>query len=391
MRAFFAAISLAALVIVSGSSARPALVGPSVLVSRLPAVRTSPGRFTGLYQVTPLGKVQTLLAGDVAPVSVAATGAAVGYPNDPHQGRLLLAVGRNRAVLPHSESGGWCAAMSPDGSLVAWVTGTSSYVRPSRHLLYTRVEGTLWVAETAHLDRAQAVEDGAFTLSECPLWSPSGNKLAYFVQQAVPAWALSVYDHGAVHLVATVQTPVPSAHDRSFAWSRDGRLAYMGRRDLFVGTRQVGRQILNRVSPRGTSEYNRAIAVSPSGRLVAASFGFRTGIFRLDGSVARVAFGHLRDWSGNTSVLTNGLSGLTPTLFRVPIRGRVVPLASHFKTPVVSDPSGGWFAYEPAAMKKLVFRRSDGTLLRTVRLWFIPSVIAAAGKGGRVNYPHGSY
>jgi hypothetical protein len=107
--------------------------------------------------------------------------------------------------------------------------------------------------------------------------------------------------------------------------------------------------------------------------------------------VARVAFGHLRDWSGNTSVLTNGLSGLTPTLFRVPIRGRVVPLASHFKTPVVSDPSGGWFAYEPAAMKKLVFRRSDGTLLRTVRLWFIPSVIAAAGKGGRVNYPHGSY
>jgi hypothetical protein len=390
VRGLFAAISLAALVIVSGSSAR-ALVGPSVLVSRLPASRTSPGRFIGLFRVTPQGKVQKLLAGDVAPVSLAATGAAVGYPADPHQNRLLLAVGGNRAVLPHSESGGWCAAMSPDGSLVAWVNGMSTYVRPNRHLLYTRVEGTLWVAETAHLDRAQAVEDGAFTLSECPLWSPNGNKLAYFVQQAVPAWALSIYDHGAVHLIATVQTPVPSAHDRSFAWSRDGRLAYMRRRDIFVGTRRVGWQILNRLSPRATSEYNRAIAVSPNGRLIAASFGFRTGIFRLNGGVARVTFGHLRDWSGNAGVLTNGLSGLTPTLFRVPVRGRVVPLATHFKTPVVADPGGAWFAYEPAAKKELVFRRSDGTLLRTVRLGFIPSVIAAAGKGGRVNYPHGSY
>ena len=387
----FPAISLAALVIAGGSSARPVLVGPSVLVSSAPTSRAHPGLPTGLFRVTPRGKVQALLAGDVSPVSVAATGAAVGYPPDPRARHLVLAASASRTVLPHAEAGGGCAALSPDGSLVAYVTGTSSYVQPSRHLLYTRIQGTLWVAETANLDRLRAVQAGSFATSECPQWSPTGNRLAYFAQQAEPVWALTVYDHGAVHVVANVRTPVPSAHDRSFAWSREGRLAYMRGRDLFVGTRRLGRQILNRLSPRATTEYNRALAVSPNGRLVAASFGFRTGIFRLDGTVARITSGHLRDWSGNAGVLTNGLDGLIPTLFRVPVRGRVVALARHFKTPVVADPGGAWFAYALVAKKQLVFRRPNGSLLRTVRLAFVPEVVAAAGKGGRINYPHGSY
>ncbi len=303
----------------------------------------------------------------------------------------MLAENASRTVLPHAEAGGGCAAISPDGSLVAYVTGTSSYVQPSRHLLYTRIQGTLWVADAAHLERVRAVEAGAFAVSECPQWSPAGNRLAYFARRSEPAWELTVYDHGVMHVVATVRTPVPSAHDRSFTWSRDGQLAYMRGRDVFVGSRRVGRQILNRLSPRATTEYNRAIAISPNGRLVSASLGFRTGISRLDGRVARIASGHLRDWSGNAGVLTNGLNGLIPTLFHVPIHGRVVALASHFKTPVVADPGGAWFAYALVAKKRLVFRRPDGSLLRTVRLSFVPDVIAAAGKGGRVNYPHGSY
>jgi len=71
--------------------------------------------------------------------------------------------------------------------------------------------------------------------------------------------------------------------------------------------------------------------------------------------------------------------------------GRVVALARHFKTPVVADPGGAWFAYALVAKKQLVFRRPNGSLLRTVRLAFVPEVVAAAGKGGRINYPHGSY
>src|SRR5437763_783537 len=240
-----------------GSSARPVLVGPSVLVSSAPTSRAHPGLPTGLFRVTPRGKVQALLAGDVSPVSVAATGAAVGYPPDPRAGPLVLAASASRTVLPHAEAGGGCAALSPDGSLVAYVTGTSSYVQPSRHLLYTRIQGTLWVAETANLDRLRAVQAGSFATSECPQWSPTGNRLAYFAPQAEPVWALTVYDHGAL--------------------------------------------------------------------------------------------------------------------------------------PVGADPGGAWFGYAPVAKKQLVFRRPDGSLLRTVRLAFVPEVVAAAGKGGRINYPHGSY
>ena len=338
-----------------------------------------------------LGHFQTLLAGDVSPVSVAATGAAVGYPPDPHSRHLVLAASASRTVLPHAEAGGGCAALSPDGSLVAYVTGTSSYVQPSRHLLYTRIQGTLWVAETANLDRLRAVQAGSFATSECPQWSPTGNRLAYFAQQAAPVWALTVYDHGAVHVVANVRTPVPSAHDRSFAWSREGRLAYMRGRDLFVGTRRLGRQILNRLSPRATTEYNRALELQPNN---ASAREACAAVYRRRGEWERSLADFQRAQELDPLRVANWLAihgHLAATLFRVPVRGRVVALARHFKTPVVADPGGAWFAYAPVAKKQLVFRRPDGSLLRTVRLAFVPEVVAAAGKGGRINYPHGSY
>ena len=392
MRTAFAAISLVALVVAAGSDARPALLGPGLLFSNGGTdVRRAPIRATGLYRLTPGGSVRAVLDDNVSPASIAATGETIGYAADPNDGRLYLVEGNRRVVLPHTEGMGWCPAISADGSSVAYVTGSGRYVQPSRHLLYTRIEGTLWVAATGSLEQARAVAVGAFAASECPQWSPAGNRLAYFVDRGVAGWELNVYRDGTVRAVETEETPVPSAHDRSFAWSRDGRLAFLRGRELYVGARRIGRRLLDRLAPRVTTVHNHAIAVSPSGRLVAASLGDRTGIFRIDGAVVRVTAGHLREWSGNRAVLTNPVDRLTPTLAWVPLRGSIRVLARHFKTPVVGDPGGAWFAYKATGTRQLVFRRADGSLLRTARLRFIPRVLEAVGADDRVREPPGSY
>jgi hypothetical protein len=306
---------------------------------------------------------------------------------------LILARGKSRDELPHSSSGVGCVAFSADGSLIAYVSGEPTLTHASSGIQYFRIEGTLWLADVAHPEQARAIETGAFATSECPLPSPSGRKFAYFVQKAPDAWELHVYREGGVSTVAHDPVPVPSNHDRSFAWSpKGGTLAFIRGDDLLTRQGRVSQGLTKLLAPRSDARYARALDFSSDGRLLAVSFGFRTGLFRLNGRLVRVVFGHLREWSGSRGVLTEGLdTHFAPTLFRFPLHGPRRSIARHFKLPVVSDPAGAWFAYPEPGPRQLVFRRANGSVLRRIQLNFMPAPLAATDRSGRLSLPAGSY
>ena len=68
-------------------------------------------------------------------------------------------------------------------------------------------------------------------------------------------------------------------------------------------------------------------------------------------------------------------------------------MARFFKLPLVSDPAGRWFAYPVAQAGQFVFRRADGSVIRTRLLWIrsIGVPLAAVDRSGRLSVPAGSY
>jgi hypothetical protein len=135
-----------------------------------------------------------------------------------------------------------------------------------------------------------------------------------------------------------------------------------------------------------------ALDFSSDGRLIAVCLGQKTAIFRLNGGLVRVVHGHLIDWSGSQGVLTIGANKqFVIALYRYPLRGPAHVLAYHFKLPAVSDPAGAWFAYPLAQSGQFVFRRADGSLLKSSAS--IPSVRRSqqSPAPGVLSVPAGSY
>ena len=377
--------SLAVLALAPVASGRPQTTTPGVLLSK---------QYLGVYRLGPSGALERLIGRDIHPLAVAADGTAAGTrASDRHQnGPLLLAHGRTRVALPNSTGGVWCAAFSADGSLVAYITGKVLLTQPSPELAYFRIDGTLWVADVAEPNQARALDTGTFATSECPLPAPSGRRFAYLIRTAPDVWQLRLYRNGGVATIADEQTPVPSNHDRSFAWAPNGTIGFVRGDDVWAGERRIATGLTAKLAPRSKIRHSKEIDFSSDGRLVAVSLGSKTGIFRLNGNLVRVVPGHLIEWSGSRGVLTIGDNRqAVVVLRRFPLAGPGRTIARFFKLPLVSDPAGRWFAYPVAQKGQLVFRRADGSLLRTVRLRSIGVPLAAVDRSGRVTTPAGSY
>jgi hypothetical protein len=362
--------SLAVLALAPSASGQPQAPPAGVLLSN---------GFLGVYRLGPTGGIHKLIGRDVRPLAIAADGTAAGVrASDRDQsGPLFLARGTSRVELPHSTGGVACVAFSADGSFVAYVSGKTLLTKPSPDLSYFRIDGTLWLAAVAHPDQARAVDTGTFAVSECPLAAPTGQRLAYFIRTASGDWELRLYRDGGVATVVDDPSPVPSNHDRSFAWAPNGTLGFIWSDDLWAGGRRIATNLTATLAPRPS--YGKAIDFSSNGRLLAVSVGNKTGIFGMSGRLVRVVPGHLIDWSGSQGVLTIGVTKKFQIAFyRFPLRGAGRVLAYYFKLPAVSDPAGAWFAYSiavcgqaaPCAAGRFVFRRADGSLLRTVPLRF---------------------
>jgi hypothetical protein len=377
--------SLAILALAPGASGQPQTSSPGVLLSK---------HFLGVYRLGPVGAIQRLVGTDIRPLAVAADGTAAGVrASDRGQnGPLFIARGPTRIQLPHSSGGAWCVAFSADGSLVAYVSGKRVLTEPTPGLFYFRIDGTLWLADVAHPEEARAIDTGAFTLSECPLPAATGQRFAYFVQTSAGDWELRLYRDGGVGTIADDPAPVPSNHDRSFAWAPNGTLGFIRGDDLWAGHRRIATNLTKTIARRSDIVYANAIDFSSDGRLIAVSLGRKTGIFRLSGQLIRVVPGHLIDWSGSKGVLTIGETRQAIiVLWRFPLRGPGRVLARYFKLAAVSAPAGAWFGYPIAQTGEFVFRRADGSLLRTVRLHSIGVPLAAIDRSGRVSLPAGSY
>jgi hypothetical protein len=222
--------------------------------------------------------------------------------------------------------------------------------------------------------------------------APTGQRFAYFVQTSSGDWELRLYRNGAVETIADDPAPVPSNHDRSYAWAPNGTLGFTRGDDLWTGRRRIATNLTTTLAPRTNIRYAKAIDFSSDGRLLAVSVGDKTGIFRLSGQFVRVVPGHLIDWSGSKGVLTIGATKQAVIVFRrFPLRGPGRVLAHFFKLPAVSVPTGAWFAYPVAQTSRFVFRRADGSLLRNVYLGFIGVPLAATDRSGRLSVPAGSY
>jgi hypothetical protein len=377
--------SLAVLALAAGASGQPQATSPGVLLSK---------HWLGVYRLVPSGAIQRLVGTDIRPLAVSADGDAAGVrASDKQQnGPLFIARGPTRVELPHSSGGVWCVAFSADGSLVTYISGKAVLTEPSPQLFYFRIAGTLWLADVAHPQEARAIDTGAFTLSECPLPAPTGQRFAYFVQTSSGDWELRLYRNGAVETIADDPAPVPSNHDRSYAWAPNGTLGFTRGDDLWAGRRRIATNLTTTLAPRTNIRYAKAIDFSSDGRLLAVSVGDKTGIFRLSGRFVRVVPGHLIDWSGSKGVLTIGATKQAVIVFRrFPLRGPGRVLAHFFKLPAVSVPTGAWFAYPVAQTSRFVFRRADGSLLRNVYLGFIGVPLAATDRSGRLSVPAGSY
>jgi hypothetical protein len=379
--------SLAILALAPGAGGQLQAPAPGALVSK---------NFVGVYRLGPSGPVQKIVGPDIRPIAVAADGTALGFlaSDRSRSGPLYLARGPIRIQLPQSAGGTNCAAFSADGSQVVYITGKVLLTRPSADLNYFRIEGTLWLADVAHPAQAHPIDSGTFTTSECPLAAPTGRRFAYFIQAAPLEWELRLYRSAGSAILADDETPVPSSHDRSFAWAPNGTLGFIRNDDLWVGQRRIATNLTATIGPQPNIRYARAVDFSSNGRLIAVSLAQRTGIFKLNGKLLRVVKGHLIDWSGSQGVLTIGVTKKFQIAFyRFPLRGAGRVLSYHFKLPAVSDPKGAWFAYPEAGRSQLIFRRADGSVLRVVQftLLSVPIPLAAVDRSGRLSVPAGSY
>jgi len=148
-------------------------------------------------------------------------------------------------------------------------------------------------------------------------------------------------------------------------------------------------------STRGFDLSDAHLRFSPDGRFIAAGISGATGVLGRDGTLLNVLSGGFDGWGGNSTVLTLAADPVVITLRLHPLDGggsRI--LVRCFKGQVATDPAGRWFAYFDwtTGLPVLVFRRPDGTVIRTRPFQpFAPQLVAAISAGGRAAPPSGAY
>jgi hypothetical protein len=369
----------------------------------LVAAQDAHGLPRGLWLVAPDGKTRQFLARKWVPLSRSSQGSTAVIRSDAQfeSASLNIVRGLTRRVIPTARGAG-CVSWSADGTALAYVTGSWTVERgPSPQDTTPGWTGDLWTVRPAVTVRPQRVDSGFFPTSECPSWSQQGARLAYVVRRGGQSenWIVAIAEGRKSEIVARIDTQTMSTHFRTFAWGKGNALYLIDGLDIYrtspSGIRPIAQRILEPVDARRTpraSTYQRTLSVSPGGSYLGASIGDSTAVFRPAGQLVSFAHGHLMGWSGNVGILTEGLHGNTPTLYRYPIAGgnaRIVQL--FFKLTVVSDPAGTWFAYADPEANVLVFRKANGRTLRRVQLPFRPVVLAAMSASGQVEEPAGTY
>jgi WD40 repeat protein len=355
---------------------------------------------SGLWRISPSGTVAQVLGEDWRPAAVSASGVVAASPTtDPtHAIWIVPTIGESNARAPVADSAGAaCVALSPDGQWLSFVTGSPSSVGRA-----ATVTGTLWSTARSNgsWSSKSAVATGTFPVTECPTWSPRGDRLAFLVRDGQSGqWLVGIHS-ATTDLRRQVAEPAsfPSGVvHRRFEWSPSGRMlvAQDGFKLLkLAGDRVTGfsRTTLARIwNERGAWS---ALRFSPNGKLLAARVSSSTGVFTSDGRLKMVVPQAFSGWAGNGRILVLGPDKhALITLSSIPVDrpGRATPVETKFKLTVASDPSGRWFALvRPAGLRTVVFRRPDGTGARTVRLPFPAGLVAAVG-AGRVVLPETGY
>lgn len=369
----------------------------------LVAAQDAHGAPRGLWLVAPGGKRRQVLPRKWVPLSSSSQGstAVISSHAQFETASLNIVRGSTSRVIP-TASGPGCASWSADGTTLAYVTGSWTVERgPSPQDTTAGWTGDLWTVRPAVTVRPQRVDSGFFPSSECPSWSQQGARLAYVVRRGIQSgtWSVAIAEGRKYEVVDRIETQTMSTHFRTFAWGKGDVLYFIDGMDIYRtssgGIRQIRQHALEPVDARRTtlySTYQRTLSISPAGSLLGVSLGDSTAVFRPSGQLVSFAHGHLMGWSGNVGILTEGLQGNMPTLYRYSIAGgspKVVQL--FFKLTVVTDPGGGWFAYADPDANVLVFRKATGRALRRVQLPFRPVVLAAVSARGRVEEPTGIY
>jgi hypothetical protein len=373
----------------------------------------------GLWIVSPQGEKQRLLRRGKRPIAVGGTRRIAVAPLRQY-GPITMIKGKRRVVLPHSDRKRVCATWSRNGRRIAYIAGKNApykrYPRPSGRRgsgnVAVGIKGSLWVAKASRPRDPKRVASGLFP--ECAAWSPRGQAVAYLVRSKSDrrAWRLRVRGGGRTRRVATSHTVAPSIHDpdknRSFAWDGKDSLFYLDDRGLYRVPADGGGRV--KLTPRselrplfqaaqelgipGTA-HDRIVRVSPDGRHVALSIRFAgTGVTSVDSGgftpLITTSQPSFSGWAGSQSLLAvvkpPGPEPLSLTLY--PIDGSPgEALAGPFKSVVVEDPSGEWFAWGSPQPREITFHRPDGSVLNQRALRFNPPAVAAIDESGRVSTP----
>ena len=372
-----------------GLHAAPA--NSSVLV-----INGAPGRPAGMWRVTPDGDAESLLGSEWRPIAPSRHGVVAAVPaNAVDRESFAYSIVRptGSVRLPHRSNSTPCAAWSPDGRVLAYLSG-------NRETYGTR--GTLWITDRRSSAPPVAVSSGLFP--ECPAWSTAGERLAYVIQSATGPrdWELRVYDGRQTEVVGRIGGRVTSlmgaGKASTFDWAPDGEtLAWIQNHAVHVLSGGETSRLTEPGSLRPIADLNenpalrvyRSLRFSPNGGLIGVGLGYGAGIFAVDGTFVRTARGIFRGWAGDVGILTARPYRGAPSLllYRAVAESRPELVQKYSKQTVATSPDGDWFAYRAPRVRVLVFRRPDGSLLSRVALDLTFGAWRGVAKDGRLSVP----
>jgi hypothetical protein len=400
--ALAAGAGLLAVAAAAGSGASARRLSAGVLYTLAPPP-TQAGNETGLFLLTPNGKVTRLLSRRWHPWARSRTGVVAASRARFRAGALWL-VARHRAVRIPGSAGASCVSWSADGNRLTYVTGKwVIYAHlPRDQAAWGRV-GAVWVVRASAPRRPLRIAAGLSAAGGCPAWSASGATLAYLVRSdpETGPWTLNVFSGGSSSRITTLATGVPTIDYEPFDWAPDSPelvfvdgtsvYRYDGATTKLLGSAGSLDAVRSLSRSRGYDVDDVHVRFSPDGRFIAAGVTGATGVLRRDGTLFRNVIGGFDGWAGSTGVLTLAAEPAGIILRLHPLDGSASPvIAKHFKNQVATDPRGRWFAYFDFGRSELVFRRTEGTVLRR-RSSPLSFLVAAVSADGRSTPPAGGY